>query len=254
MTVITTKDPILEIQRGNITNQSIRTLQGVNPSLAAASNETDIAPFGDLTYLAVGLAETIEIVSDNANDTLLGTGARTLFIEGLDINMETTTETVDMNGLTNVTSLNSYNRINNITVITAGSTEFNEGNITAIFTTAGTIQDQILPLESVSGSAHFTNSSTIKSYVFQLSFTGIHLSGQPNSIVDFRGYARDTGIANPAWLLLFEREIDLSREGSLIFQPPFTELTEETDLRFTADVDGGTVSIRSAITIVEIIQ
>lgn len=253
MTLQITKDPILEIQRGLVTNQSIRIFQGTNPALASVV-ETDISPFGDIVYLDNGVAETVEIVSDDADDTLLGTGARTLFIEGLDISKNSISEIIEMNGLTNVTSVNSYNRINNIQVITAGSTEFNEGNITATFTTAGTIQDQILPLESVSGSAHFSNASDIKSYVFQLSFTGIHISGQPNPIVDFRGYARDTSISNPAWLLLFERELDLEREGSLTFNPPFAELIETTDLRFTSEASGGTVTVRSNITLVEIIQ
>ncbi len=254
MTVITTKDPILEIQRGLITNQSIRIIRGINPALASGSGELDIAPFGDLIYLGTGLSETLFIVSDSADDTLLGTGARTLFIEGLDLNGNTISETIDMDGLTNVTTVNSYNRVNDMKVLTAGLTEFNQGSITAIFTTAGTTQDQIEPLEGVSSSAHYSTAIDVKSYAFQLSFNAVSVSGPPKAVVNLKGFGRDFAIPNPAWNLLFDEELDLEMSNKLPLIPPFSELTSTTDIRLTSEVSNGTVSIRSRLAVVDIIQ
>jgi len=254
MTVVTITDPLLQIQRGLTSNQSVRIIRGINPALVSSSGELDIAPFGNLIYLGAGIAETLNIVSNNPNDTFLGTGARTLFIEGLDILGNFIFEIVEMNGTTNVVTVNSYNRVNDLKVITAGATEFNQGSITATFTGAGTLQDQIVSLTGVSSSAHYATAINIKSYAFQLSFTAVSVTGPPNPVINFKGFGRDYAIANPAWNLLFDEELDLAKSNKLPLIPPFSELTSTTDIRLTSEASSGTVSITSRLTVIDIIQ
>ena len=103
-----------------------------------------VAPWGG-SLVVVTNAETLDIVSDSANDTNGGTGANSIFIDGIDTNYDRITETINLNGLTAVTTANSYRFINYITVELSGSAQSNVGTITATFNTTGNIGGQILP-------------------------------------------------------------------------------------------------------------
>lgn len=109
---------------------------------------------GELTYLSS--AETMEISSTDTNDTSAGTGARTVKITGLNGSWAETTETVTMNGTTDVTTSNSYLRIHKLEVVTGGSGGKNAGTITAVATTAATTQQEIPIGYNRSMSSHFT--------------------------------------------------------------------------------------------------
>ena len=63
------------------------------------------------------------------NDKTGGTGALTVEIQGLDSNYNELTETVSMNGTTNVTTTSSFLRVNRMVVVTAGSLGENDGDI-----------------------------------------------------------------------------------------------------------------------------
>jgi hypothetical protein len=71
----------------------------------------------------------LSFVSDDADDTLGGTGANIVLVEGLDINYDIILEAVTMNGTTPVNTTQDFYRINNVIVINAGTTETNEGTI-----------------------------------------------------------------------------------------------------------------------------
>jgi hypothetical protein len=75
----------------------------------------------------------IQITSTSANDTSVGTGAQTVYIEGLTNTngfWAPATETFTMNGQTPVTStITNWWRINKMWVNTSGSLQLNEGDI-----------------------------------------------------------------------------------------------------------------------------
>lgn len=81
-----------------------------------------------------GTATTLEIASDNANDTAAGTGARTVLIQGLDADYNEIEETIILNGTSAVTTVNSYWRQSKAKVLTAGSAGWNIGEITSHWT------------------------------------------------------------------------------------------------------------------------
>lgn len=85
-------------------------------------------------------AETMNIVSNNVNDTSAGTGARTVKVIGLDNNFNDISETVTMNGTTNVLTTLSYRRVLDLDVLTVGSNLENLGQIKA--TSSSTTEDQ----------------------------------------------------------------------------------------------------------------
>lgn len=72
------------------------------------------------------------IVSDDSNDTLLGDGARVVEVSGLDSSYNLISETVDMDGISNVLTTLTYKIIHKLMVVEAGTDEFNQGTITAI--------------------------------------------------------------------------------------------------------------------------
>lgn len=68
--------------------------------------------------------------SSSANDAAAGTGARTLYIEGLNSSFNPISETWTVVGTTGTALTNAYIRINSIRVATAGSGGTNAGAIT----------------------------------------------------------------------------------------------------------------------------
>ena len=102
---------------------------GVNNTTDAVAGTDDIIPEGGLQYWAL-VAATLSITSSSVNDVAAGTGARTLMVEGLDDSYNIVQESITLNGLTPVTSLFQYLRVNRAYVITAGTVEKNDGDIT----------------------------------------------------------------------------------------------------------------------------
>jgi hypothetical protein len=71
----------------------------------------------------------LKVSSSSANDTSNGTGARTVFLSGLDANHNTISETVSLTGQTAVLTVQSYLHVNQCYVATAGTSDGAEGTI-----------------------------------------------------------------------------------------------------------------------------
>ena len=82
-----------------------------------------------------GGAETIEVFSDNANDTSGGTGARTVELQGLGADGLLTTEVVTLNGTTPVATVTTWLRMFRMIVLESGDNQTNIGQIIARHTT-----------------------------------------------------------------------------------------------------------------------
>lgn len=75
----------------------------------------------DLIISLPSSSDYIEIASTNANDTALGTGCRSVYLEGLDDNKDKINETLPTNGQTPVRSTKQFFRINRMVSSTQGS-------------------------------------------------------------------------------------------------------------------------------------
>lgn len=133
-TVVATTDEgnfFLSVANDDFANVRSTVVEGDIPSFSGTDSPADVVPFlNPGLYTFPSAAATLSIVSDDAADTLLGTGARTLLIEGLDANFDEISETINMDGLTPVVTTNSYIRINKGEVRAVGSAGENVGNIT----------------------------------------------------------------------------------------------------------------------------
>ena len=116
----------LQVSRGQIPGHRAVTVFGYNADVDQTM-ET-VWPYGGLLAFPT-TALQMSVSSDNANDTSGGTGARTIYIEGLNASHAVVFETVTLAGLTAVTTVNSYLHINQAYVATAGSGDSAAGSI-----------------------------------------------------------------------------------------------------------------------------
>jgi len=228
----------LLVARGLIGGHSTVVLRGHNPSQSAASGFVQVSEFGDLTYLSS--AETMNIASDDTDDTSAGTGARTVFIDGLDANHVILQETVTMNGTTNVLTTGSYLRVNTMVVLTAGSSTWNEGAITATASSAATVQQKIGNTDSISKSSHYTVPAGKTFHVMKLEFNCSKNAGGTAPVVEFHAYARPGGSAR-AFIQFFDKKLDADVDISLDVELPFptsnVQLIEKSDFFINVDTD-----------------
>jgi len=112
---------------------------GYNPDLAASTTETIWAYGGN--YVVPTTAETLGIVSSDVADDgdPAGTGARNVYIFGIDENRKYQVEQVTLNGTTEVTTTNQWLGVNRVSVGSAGTALGNVGNITIDGTSTGNI-------------------------------------------------------------------------------------------------------------------
>lgn len=114
-------------------NKTLSTIEVLGRSSTLYNTNKAVVPElleNEFIYLS-STAETWQFSSDNANDTLLGSGARQIVIQGyVDANKTLGFEVINLNGLTGVTTVNSYYRLFGFQVISCGdSFNNNLGNI-----------------------------------------------------------------------------------------------------------------------------
>lgn len=116
----------LQVARGQIAWHRSVVVFGFNGDVD--SNPETIWPGGGI-LASPSAALQMTVSSSSANDTSSGTGARTIYISGLDANYNEVSETITLNGQTAVTTVNSYIHINEAYVATAGSGNSAAGSI-----------------------------------------------------------------------------------------------------------------------------
>lgn len=251
---------------------NIENLGAIAFSQGNCSNLKSVYKFGkatsvgtsmvDINYLATPAvyawlvaATKLEVLSSDANDTFAGTGARTVYLEGMDANFNIISETVNLNGTTPVVTVNDYLRFHRFYVNTTGTynsttTGPHTGNITVRVQGGGAIQgfigsDNGAPLGQSQicrytipagytgylSSCHFTIDNTKQAafYVWQRQNDG--LSAAPY-------YAKRN-------IITFEGLVAPFQEG---FHPPI-KLTEKTDVWTSVRATATNTEVSCAFTI-----
>lgn len=142
MTYISNKDFMLEVAKGRVSNHYAVNKFGRNTDVDTVVNE-DVWENGG-TWVAPTTARTHDIVSTSTDDASAGVGARTIQVYGLTAwDASEVSETITLNGTTNVATTNSYVIIHRMKVLTKGATNVNVGTITATAQTDATVTAQI---------------------------------------------------------------------------------------------------------------
>jgi len=179
----------LEVQQGKIPGYSMVNKFGYNSSIGSGAFET-IWETGD-DYPWQSTAVTVDVVSDDTNDDVAGTGARTLKIQGLDSSYNLVEETVDMDGTTTVTTTQTFLRVFRMSVETAGTSGNNVGNISVTYTGGSDVAATITA----------GNGQTLMTlYTIPAGYTGyllsMNISSGKDQEMEFKFLQRDNTIAN----------------------------------------------------------
>lgn len=228
-------DYFVEVARGNIPGQSTVIIRGHNPDLDIADGFQDVAHDGDLTYLTG--AETMNIVSDDANDDAGDTGLRTLLINGVDGGGNFVSEIITLNGTSDVETVKTYLRVNAMIGLTVGSSGWNEGEVTATSTVTASIQAHMGATESLSQNSNYTVPLGQSFLLLKVELNAAKISGGGNPELEFKGYARPGG-DGAAWLQLFDKRLDTAVTDELDVDVSFPfAAPQRTDIRMRADTD-----------------
>lgn len=117
---------LLELAKGRVGGHELVTVFGANDAVSNAGVDLWNGT-GDYPYPATAIVPNI--VSSSALDTLLGTGARTVLVKGLNASYDRIQEVVSLNGITPVSASSSYMRIHSVRVLTGGSLAAAQGNV-----------------------------------------------------------------------------------------------------------------------------
>lgn len=118
----------LQVGRGQIPGHSIVHVFGHNPDVDT-TEETIWPANGLLGHPASPTVMTIS--SSSASDTAAGTGARSVYILGINGTGGYVSETVTLNGQTAVSTVKEYDAIEQMSVVSVGSDGVNAGTIYA---------------------------------------------------------------------------------------------------------------------------
>lgn len=122
---------------------------GRNADIDTATDPEDVWTAGGI-WVAPTESRIHDIVSGSANDTALGSGARTLQVEGVgewsDPGFQS--EIVTLNGATPVPTRKKYSIIHRMRTLTSGANGINAGLITATAQTDGTVTAEIVAGEN----------------------------------------------------------------------------------------------------------
>jgi len=184
----------LQVSRGQIQGHSSVIVFGYNSDVD--TSEESVWPAGG-TIPHPTTASVLKISSSDANDTSAGTGAQTVFIEGLDGNFAVVSETVTLNGQTAVNTTNSYLYVNRFYVVSVGSGGVNAGNINA---GTGTVTSGV-PAVLYDIIATGYNNRTTGHYCVPAGYTaymteGIFSAGQSSGSTAVTGFLKQHGPDN----------------------------------------------------------
>lgn len=147
------RDYLFESGAGRIAGNRRVTALGNVPAVGAAPS--DIWTGGGIYPWMTG-ATSLEIVSSSAADAPAGTGARTVLVNGLDVDYNEISTSVTLNGLTPVALTPQFFRIQSMLIMSAGTGKVNAGTITLRNTGAGTTRAIIPAGYGVTRQSQFT--------------------------------------------------------------------------------------------------
>ena len=182
----------LAVQEGKVPGYSMVNKFGYNSAIGSGSFET-IWETGD-DYPWQSSAVTVDVVSDDTNDDVAGTGARTLKIQGLDGSYNLAEETVNLNGTSTVTTTQTFLRVFRMSVETAGSSGNNEGTITVTYTGGSDVAATISAGRGQTLMCLYTIPANYTGYLLS-----INVSSGKDQEMDVKFIQRDNSITNAAF-------------------------------------------------------
>jgi len=237
-------DFLTSVALGNVPGYTLTSLQA--RGAISSSGYTDVwGGTSDMVYPAA--AESWEIVSSSVNDVnTTGTGGWVAVVTALDSSKARVTQIVNLNGTTAVALTGTFLRPESVVIISAGSTGYNEGDITLRVAGAGAVRNVVKATLGASFDGHFTVPANTRCLVLQV-FALADKGEDCSAILQIR----DGTNPNPGWI---------SSGITPIYQNQVTyevlakfPLAAETDIRLRGKMDtgNGTVTIILELLLIE---
>lgn len=224
-----TTDYYMEVAQGNIPGHSKVNKFGHNP---AATTGDDVWGGGGAYAFYPTTGQPMEVVSTDGDDADGDTGARTIVVYGLDENWEEASETVILAGTTPVNLVNNYTRMFRTVVLTAGSSETNEGNLIVRIQGGGTQAIYINANDGQTQHAIYTVPAGKTAY-FIKGYVGMADDDKNGEVAEFQWQARPNNGVTGAWAV--KGEVGLNNIGSSYwvyeYGVPSGGIPEKTDIR-----------------------
>ena len=209
----------LQVSRGQIQGHSNVIVFGYNPDVD--TSEESVWPVGGVVPHPT-VASVLKISSSSTDDDgdPAGTGARTVFIAGVDGDYNVVSETITMNGQTAVNTTNSYLYVNSFYVVTVGSNGSNAG---VVYAGTGVVTAGV-PAVIYDAINTGYNSRTTSHYCVPAGYTGYMVegqfsSGQASGSTAVTGFLKQNG---PDGLLRVGAVTTVNNStADYVFDPPF---------------------------------
>jgi hypothetical protein len=232
--------------RGHYPGITIVHKFGKNAAVGTSYTPITISGF----YRTPTALTSLEIVSSSADDAAAGTGARTVYIQGIGTGWAEVSETVTLNGTTAVDLANQYFRIYRAYVVTSGtyatsSAGSHAGDITIRVDGGGDTW------ATINGSSSFPKAQTeIGVYTVPAGYTAyvkeVYLDVESNKAADILMFQRpdaDTVSAPYAAMRVVQDFNGVEAEVIEQFSSPLGPFPASTDIGFMAKVASGTGSV-----------
>lgn len=200
-------DFYLSVAKGDVEGHSGVNKFGHNPS---ANSGDDVWGGGGVYEFYPITAQAVEVTSTDADDTDGGTGARTVLFYGLNGSWEQVSENITLNGTTAVPLVNTYIRMFRGIVLTAGSTETNEGNLIVVNST-GAEAIFIGANDGQTQHAIYTVPADKTAY-FLKGYVGLADDDKNGEVAEFQWQVRANNGVTGAWAV--KGEVGLNNIGS----------------------------------------
>jgi len=200
---------------------------GRNNDLDPADGEVLVWDTGT-TYEYQTSAQTLELLSSDANDTAAGTGAQKVIVYGLDGDWNLVQEEVTLNGVSAVATTNTFLRVYRLKVTDVGSGNINAGDITCQVSPGGAILATCPAGEGSSFLSLFTIPAGYEGYLYEYDVT---TDAALNSEATVRVRTRELG---KAFRTSAQFLVSKEAPGRNTYRLP-VRLAAKTDLALTAE-------------------
>ena len=199
-------------------------------------------------------ARLLSIASTSVNDTALGSGGRTVLIEGLDANNDDQEEVITLNGQTPVNTIKTWNRINIFELISSGSSNTNEGIMYCSDNTdtfvLGVPQNRVYNIcgigETISKTGIFSLARNKKA-LFRFMLASTDISGASNRLV-FNFKRTSKGLTSDKTRFLTETfYLDRTAQIDVSW---FRRIDGTDDVELSAFTTGGSAAISAKVDII----
>lgn len=239
-----TTDFRLRVAMGLVDGYAAVNKFGHNPEVLTGTDPEDIWAGGGMYAFYPTTAQTVQAVSDSAEDGVGGTGALAIQVYGLGTDWTLQDETVVMDGVTPVVLQNQYIRMFRTVVLTAGTNDTNVGNI-LIGVAGGDVGIYVAADDGQTQQGIYTVPAGYTAF-FLKGYTAISKGGGSQAVAaQFKWRARPNNGTNGAWATKGQIECVSSGSGTWQYEygVPSGPIPEKTDVRLECTEVTATVGV-----------